>query len=647
MLRLLALLLFHLLCFPAYSGPSVHLSASDIRHAFAGTECSFLRDQQGQWHIEDVASPAFASKFQDLARPPSFGYTKDVIWLRITLQRESDAPEMWSLEVTNPFINDLQFFTLHGGRFSASQAGDRFAFASRQIAFHHPVFKVALPDTKEHTFYLRMASDSSLSSQLLLWQPTALRDAGQQEIILLGGLLGMVVMSFLISLVHWASNRDPSLLRFCGLTVMVFFFIPAQLGLWSQFVFMHQPLVGDLLVPWTLAWMVAAVLVVFGKALEIPKTFPRVARLLQTMFVVCLLLPLTRELDLYWLIGGPVLQILFMASLAITGGISLLRWQAKIEGSAYIVAAHVVLIASLLTGRLMLLGMLPVNAVTYTSWIPGTLAFLLLVYAGIVTDALIASRERAAALKESGLAKEIAAQEQRLRKEQSVFFSFVAHELRSPLGVIVAGLKNLRRELTDSGLHTDSSLRRMVRATQRMDSLIERHLHLQRLASGDFAPNFSTVSPLQPASDALVDVRAAYPERVFDLSYPFNLPSTVEIDSELITLAIGNLLTNAAKYSPIDGVVRLDVCVDSMLRYCVSDRGPGISTEEQSRLFQVFQRSSSARGKVGFGIGLATAKRVAEVHGGALAYEDGKEGGARFSLSLPLQPLQDVKDFAT
>lgn len=69
------------------------------------------------------------------------------------------------------------------------------------------------------------------------------------------------------------------------------------------------------------------------------------------------------------------------------------------------------------------------------------LAFLLLVHTGIVVDAGLAWRNRNAAHEEARVARELAAHERQLRGEQTVFFSFVAHELRTPLGVIVTGLK--------------------------------------------------------------------------------------------------------------------------------------------------------------------------------------------------------------
>jgi two-component system sensor histidine kinase KdpD len=229
-------------------------------------------------------------------------------------------------------------------------------------------------------------------------------------------------------------------------------------------------------------------------------------------------------------------------------------------------------------------------------------------------------------------------QEKRLREEQTVFFAFVAHELRSPLGVIVAALKNLGRELVQPSAATQARLERIDRATQRMATMVDRHLQLQRLANADFQPHWTPLPPSEPANEALRQVRETYAHRRFMLSIASNLPARAALDAELIVLALANLLSNAAKYSPHDAPVVLELSAEHMLHYRVIDQGAGIPPEQHQRLFQVFQRASDTVKHEGFGIGLAIAWSIAHLHGGTLAYEEGRNGGAVFVLSLPLRP---------
>ena len=155
----------------AFDATAALLHANDRSLALTGSEVAYLRDPSGQLGINDVAADKLATRFLSMSGRSSFGYTNDVIWLRITLQREWQAPAEWWLELTNPYINDLRMYSPGDGGFAVRQCGDRYPFVEREISYHHPVFNVSLLDANPRTFYLRMQSDSSLSSELVLWRP--------------------------------------------------------------------------------------------------------------------------------------------------------------------------------------------------------------------------------------------------------------------------------------------------------------------------------------------------------------------------------------------------------------------------------------------------------------------------------------------
>jgi two-component system sensor histidine kinase MprB len=102
------------------------------------------------------------------------------------------------------------------------------------------------------------------------------------------------------------------------------------------------------------------------------------------------------------------------------------------------------------------------------------------------------------------------------------------------------------------------------------------------------------------------------------------VPSTIE-------RAIGNLLDNAAKWSPIGGQVELAVS-DGVVT--VRDHGPGIAEEDLPYVFDRFYRARAARGMPGSGLGLAIVRQVAEAHGGDVVAERAAGGGTRMVLRL-------------
>jgi two-component system sensor histidine kinase MprB len=130
------------------------------------------------------------------------------------------------------------------------------------------------------------------------------------------------------------------------------------------------------------------------------------------------------------------------------------------------------------------------------------------------------------------------------------------------------------------------------------------------------------------ARAALERVRRNRPGIVFteDLE-----PSVVHGVPGTIERAIGNLLDNAAKWSPEGGEVNLAV-QDG--RVTVRDRGPGIDAEDLPFVFDRFYRARSARGLPGSGLGLAIVRQVADAHGGHVVAERAEGGGTRVTLRL-------------
>jgi signal transduction histidine kinase len=117
---------------------------------------------------------------------------------------------------------------------------------------------------------------------------------------------------------------------------------------------------------------------------------------------------------------------------------------------------------------------------------------------------------------------------------------------------------------------------------------------------------------------------------------PADMP-LLEIEAARLEQAVENLLANAIQHAPAGSVVRVGACLDAeagkpRARCTVEDEGPGVSAEDLDRLFEPF----FSRRKGGTGLGLPIVQRVAEAHGGTVCVENRPEGGARFTLVLPV-----------
>ncbi|HEX4997286.1 MAG TPA: ATP-binding protein, partial [Terriglobia bacterium] len=229
----------------------------------------------------------------------------------------------------------------------------------------------------------------------------------------------------------------------------------------------------------------------------------------------------------------------------------------------------------------------------------------------------------------------------RLSELRTQFVSSVSHELKTPLTAIRMFAETLQlRGYTDPERHS-KYLGTIVNESERLTRLLNNVLDFSRIERGQKSYH------LQPTS--LPDVVHA---AVRAMEYPlaaqgFNLRVNVAdglppvpADRDALEQAILNLLTNAMKYSgkSRDIDMRLSLQNGSALIQ-VEDRGIGIPTKDQSRIFERFYRVQSAenRGVAGTGLGLALVAHIAEGHGGKVEVQSTPGEGSTFSIRLPLK----------
>jgi two-component system sensor histidine kinase KdpD len=216
-------------------------------------------------------------------------------------------------------------------------------------------------------------------------------------------------------------------------------------------------------------------------------------------------------------------------------------------------------------------------------------------------------------------------------RARDFLFATVSHDLRTPLTTI----KALAHELARGG---DRRALVIEEQADRLTRMVSDLLDLSRARAGALpvAPAINTAEDVVGATLRQVDgvLRGRLVEtRLHDaggaLVGTFDFVATLRI--------LGNLIENAAKYSPAHDPIMLDVVRDGgALAFSVCDRGPGIAPEERERVFVPFHRAPGAAPDVGgTGLGLAVARALAEAQGGTLTYAPREGGGSVFTLRLP------------
>ena len=201
-----------------------------------------------------------------------------------------------------------------------------------------------------------------------------------------------------------------------------------------------------------------------------------------------------------------------------------------------------------------------------------------------------------------------------------------SHELRTPLTSVRTNMEVLAGDRTLPVDERRRLLSDVVEQLGEMTTLISELIELARAEQHTTEPEDVRLDLL--VFDVVERARRNRPEVVYSVDLE---PSTVHGVPATIERAVGNLLDNAAKWSPPGSEVDVEVRGGQLV---VRDHGPGIADEDLPYVFDRFYRARAARGMPGSGLGLAIVRQVAESHGGEVVAEQAEGGGTRMVLTL-------------
>jgi PAS domain S-box-containing protein len=221
------------------------------------------------------------------------------------------------------------------------------------------------------------------------------------------------------------------------------------------------------------------------------------------------------------------------------------------------------------------------------------------------------------------------------RKDE--FLAIIGHELRNPLAPLVAAAKMIRLR---GGQATEQEMGAFDRQLLQMSKIVADLLHASSAMRDDVALCLKTVRIAEVVASA-VDLATPLVARG-QHKLVVEVPSEgleVHVDSERMAQVLGNVLNNAAKYTPPGGTIRVEASGDeSSVILRVEDNGQGMKPELLARVFDLFAQGDQGieRPAGGLGVGLAVARWLVRAHGGRISAESGGVGrGSCFTIRLP------------
>lgn len=234
-------------------------------------------------------------------------------------------------------------------------------------------------------------------------------------------------------------------------------------------------------------------------------------------------------------------------------------------------------------------------------------------------------------------------------RRRSEFLAMLSHELRNPLTPVRNSVY-----LLDKNASLDNRGRRAVAIIDRQVShlarLIDDLLDVMRITRGKIRLQLARLNLVEVVQRTVEDHRAVLERHHVTLQLPKE-PTWIAGDATRLVQVVGNLLNNAAKFTPADGSIAVSLAkvgADAVVE--IADDGMGMEALTIGQLFQPFAQADRGldRSQGGLGLGLALVKGLVDLHGGEVrAHSDGPGRGSRFTVTLPLEQRATPEEQAT
>jgi len=668
---------------------------------------NYYEDKLGDLDVKQLSSPDFYQKWnvndQTVA---NFGYTSSTYWLRLMIRNDLTKHSQVFIELENNILGDVEYFTRNWrGDWVKKRFSNELPFSQRDVSFNRPVFRLDISPYRNNTIYLKFRATSALYLPLTLWESQAFAEKIIDERSGSFLYLGLLLIMSIYHLCLFFKERKNIYFYYAlaiGLYMLVYMAYKglAFQYLWSQSIAWERIAFPFLLSVCHVSW------VIFTRSLINIERSSRTVYFLLKLSIFAAMIGLIVIIVSSAGTGIMVSSILTCLIFPIYLYSAYISYQNGDQCGKYYLRALTFFLAGIALSfcysmGLIFGGVLPKLGLEIGSAIA-------LIYAAMAIDeyikyeyeqSKIAIRDVNESLrrkiteksidtrimlanihvahKESELLrKKVDLQQEELKEadnQKNNFFQSISHELRTPLTVIINPLEHAAGVYKD-----DQNIRIALKNSWRLLRMINQLLDFQKIT---VEKNDLTLTPLDIRyfvnlcgdyfSAACVHKNITFTVRT-DEPMEHTVQSAVEVvDNEGIAGAIQsvkntigtkpvwvmaevqalekiifNYLSNALKFTPEEGHIELGLSVKGgIVRVYVKDSGPGISRNNQKKLFKVFNQldESTSRTDEGTGLGLALAKTLAKHMDGQIGVDSSVGEGSCFWVDFNiLKPVKSL-----
>ena len=228
------------------------------------------------------------------------------------------------------------------------------------------------------------------------------------------------------------------------------------------------------------------------------------------------------------------------------------------------------------------------------------------------------------------------------------FFSNVSHEFKTPLAVIYNNAQLLQKSVSADSEQADY-VESILDSTKRLSNLIQNMLKLNKLEKQTIQPMPETYDVCAQLCDCIIQFDDSMEKKNIDFEADMEDEAYICADPGLMELVWNNLMSNALKFTPDGGKIRLLQKRDeNYIQISVSDNGCGIDSEVMKHIFDKFYQGDTSHAMHGNGLGLALVKRVLELTDGHITVESKPQKGTTFTVFMPVaENVMDMQQDST
>jgi signal transduction histidine kinase len=549
----------------------------------------------------------------------SLGYGTDIHWFHVELGPEDGGTSHRVLTIGSPELEELDVWVeRQDGSFQTHALGYHRTYQNRPLT---RLSVLPLDTFPGMHLYFRVRTTNAINVHAELLPAEAFTSDETRTNFFHGLYFGVLLIAVALYAILGARLRDAVMAAYAGYVASQLLFhlgatgyLPMLLAGQSAWLMDALPRVG---------WLGAAAFIVlmWDRLLQLKLTHPRIHRLY--MFTVVLNLALLFFALQPSLVTNAILLVVKSANylnvlnfvIAMCLLVQAWRRDHRAEWMIYLIA-FVIPALGALVNTMTNQGFLPWNAVTAHFYQIAALVHVLVMSYGLALRLRQLQHDKAAAEQEIAIVTQRA-------QHQRHFVAMLSHEFGNPLAAIDRAAQMLQLNSPHMPPKDAQRLALIRGNAATLSGFVERFLMTEALDNGALSLSRTPCRIHQMLEDVIRQQPATSRSRIHLQECS---EGTFEVDSTLIGVAIGNLLTNALRYSPPDSSVDISATLgDTGLSIRVADHGPGLDAEELDKLGAPYFRGAAALGKKGSGLGYHFTRRIVEAHGGTLTARSDRE----------------------